>query len=93
MKKRDTSNFPTAQAVPPHVAHPLNTQLGNLRGIKVKAKHRFEKWKDNIIRFIWKLADPKYKKRDLNELQENSNLLKSYVFDGVGQVIANKLMP
>jgi len=60
MKKRDTSNFPTAQAVPSHVAHRLNTQLGNLRGTKVKAKHRFEKWKDNINNFIWKLTDPEY---------------------------------
>ena len=60
MKKRDTSNFPSAQTVPPHVAGPLNTQIGNLRGIKLKAKHRFEKWKDNIINFIWKLTDPEH---------------------------------
>jgi len=58
MNKRDTSNFPTAQAVSPHVAHTLNTQLGNLRRTKVKTKHRFEKRLDKIIEFIWKVTDP-----------------------------------
>lgn len=60
MDKRGTINFLTSQAVSPHVAHPLNTQLGNMRDTKVKTKHLVEKRLEKIIDFIWKLANPDY---------------------------------
>jgi hypothetical protein len=69
MNKRDSSNFKTAQTVPPYVAHPPNAQLGNLGTIKLKTKNRIEKWLDTIIEFIWKLTDPNFLKTDLYKIQ------------------------
>lgn len=58
MRKRDTSNFPTAPAVSTDVAHSYSTLLDGLNGMKSKVKNRFDKGWEKFLDFIWKLTDP-----------------------------------
>jgi len=58
MRKRDTSNFPTAQAVSTDVAHSHSTLLDDLKCVKSKVKNRFEKGWEKSLNFIWRLTDP-----------------------------------
>lgn len=58
MRKRDTCNFPTAQAVSTAVAHSHSALLDDLKCIKSKVKNRLEKGWEKTLDFIWKLTDP-----------------------------------